>query len=85
MYLETGKYYHVFYLRKLVVYIHNNPVHHGFFKSPGEWFHSSYNGVIKNENHFIDSGIVLKWFSDVKNFVLCHKTTPDLDSDYTFE
>lgn len=73
------------YLRTLVVYIHNNPVYHGFFQRPDEWVFSSYNEIINNENHFVDSNTVIKWFSDFENFVFCHNITPDIDFDYTFE
>lgn len=36
------------YLKRLVRYIHLNPVNHGFTSRPGDWPHSSYNPAVEN-------------------------------------
>jgi putative transposase len=35
------------YLLKLICYVHNNPVEHGFSGEPGDWKFSSYNAILK--------------------------------------
>lgn len=61
------------YLLKLVQYIHNNPVHHGFTKYMGEWKFSSYNDFSSENKSFIDKKEVINWFDDLNNFKYCHQ------------
>jgi len=72
------------YLRTLVVYIHNNPVHHGFVNKPEEWLFSSYSEILNGRTQFIDLISVLRWFENPENFIVCHRNTPDI-ADYSLE
>lgn len=61
------------YLRRLVVYIHNNPVHHGFVKHPLEYPWSSYHGYQSTDPTKIQREAVLDWFSGIENFRKVHR------------
>ena len=65
------------YFVRLISYIHNNPVHHGFAKNLDDWPFSSwhayrfgkYSGICKDE--------VMLWFGDLKNFEAIHRELAD--------
>ena len=61
------------YLRTLICYIHNNPVHHGFADVPGEWMFSSYNLMIDGNSVFIQREFVLELFDGFDNFLFVHQ------------
>ncbi|MBI4944937.1 MAG: hypothetical protein HY840_00890 [Bacteroidetes bacterium] len=66
------------YLRKLVHYIHYNPVKAGICSKPEEWKHSSYNAILnlegfQNLQGFILKEEVIEWFGDKENFIYCHR------------
>lgn len=61
------------YLRDLVVYIHNNPVKHGFVKSPESYEYSSYYSYISMSEEEIEENEVISWFDDIDNFRFVHK------------
>ena len=61
------------YLKNLVLYIHNNPVHHGFTNHPLEYTWSSYFDVISKDDTFIKRNQVIEWFDDVENFKYMHE------------
>jgi putative transposase len=67
------------YLRKVIVYIHRNPVHHGFCSHPLEYGWSSYitntSGKITTMNH----KEVVSWFEDRQRFELAHNNTLNMD------
>ena len=73
------------YLLNLVTYINNNPVYHGFVNKAEEWTYSSYNDILKKNSNIVDCKKVIEWFNDLQNFIVCHKTTPDIDFGYSFE
>ncbi|MDR2474136.1 MAG: transposase [Tannerella sp.] len=59
------------YLREVIVYIHLNPVKHGF--STGvEYPHSSYNTMISTKPTNLCRDEVIKMFGDVENFIYWH-------------
>lgn len=60
------------YFRRLVAYIHNNPVHHGFVASPSEWRFSSWHAYLFEKNTHINKQETLKWFGSIENFELIH-------------
>jgi REP element-mobilizing transposase RayT len=61
------------YFRKLVVYVHNNPVHHGFCEHPMEWPWSSYLTCISVKTTKLKRNEVIGWFDDVGNFKYMHQ------------
>jgi putative transposase len=63
------------YLRKLVHYIHFNPVSAGLCAKPDQWKYSSYTGIIGNKPTLLLREEVLSWFQDSVNFLHVHKTS----------
>ena len=63
------------YLKQLVLYIHNNPVHHGFCSHTVEYPWSSYLTSISIKPTQLQREAVLGWFDDVANFKHRHNDT----------
>jgi putative transposase len=63
------------YFRKLVCYIHNNPVNHQFCDFTDEWEFSSYKSILNSPRNF---NHVLRFFDNMLNFVGCHKIVYEL-------
>jgi putative transposase len=61
------------YLKNLIIYIHNNPVIHGFTTETEDYMYSSYHHFFSDEDSMIENKIVLSWFGDLKNFIQQHK------------
>lgn len=62
------------YFTRLIIYIHNNPIHHGLVKNLNEWPHNSwhiYNYQWKTKLN-IDEG--LRWFGSKELFLRSHQT-----------
>ncbi len=66
------------YFRKVVVYIHNNPVHHGFCSHPSEYGWSSYNTCISEKSTKIRRNVVLNWFGEKETFIAIHEERLEL-------
>ncbi len=66
------------YLRKLVHYIHNNPIEAELCSVPEEYPYSSYEQIITNKSTFIKSQEIISWFNDIENFICFHKLSPAL-------
>jgi REP element-mobilizing transposase RayT len=64
------------YLRKLVHYIHYNPVEAYLCRKPTEWKFSSYNELIDEKINFLAKNEVISWFEDKENFIYCHSYPP---------
>jgi putative transposase len=69
------------YFRKLVHYIHNNPVKDNLCTRPEEWQYSSYNHILKPTafNSFVSRNNLLDWFDDISEFIAFHKLTAQLN------
>lgn len=67
------------YFRNLVVYIHQNPVHHGFTDDFRDYPWSSYGSAISDKPTRIKRKEVLDWFDGRNNFIYTHKQPVDLD------
>ncbi|MCB2197696.1 MAG: transposase [Bacteroidetes bacterium] len=61
-------------LINLIVYIHCNPVHHGFVDDIIEYPWTSYDSILSDENSFIDNVRILNLFDDKENFKYVHRT-----------
>ncbi len=70
------------YLKKLINYIHFNPVIHGFTNAPGQWKYSSYNAILKQHNTAINCALVIELFDDINNFRYMHQHPMDFSFDY---
>ncbi|MBN1924650.1 MAG: hypothetical protein JW798_02335, partial [Prolixibacteraceae bacterium] len=63
-----------------IIYIHNNPLSHGFVKNIADWAYSSYNKISgKNNLTWLKSNEVIELFDDVSNFMFCHKRICELE------
>ncbi len=60
------------YFRSLVVYIHHNPVHHGFCEHPIDYGWSSYLTILSIKPTRLDRDEVIGWFDDRGNFMRLH-------------
>lgn len=61
------------YFIRLITYIHNNPVHHGFVDDPADWPHSSWHAYVLNKNTRINKKEGLRWFGGIEEFVALHR------------
>lgn len=61
------------YLRQVVLYIHNNPVHHGFCEHPIEYPWSSYLTCTSIKPTKLKREAVIQWFDDGTNFNTVHE------------
>ena len=60
------------YLNQLVIYIHNNPVHHHFCDHPIEYHWSSYENCLPAKNTGLMHNVVMDWFDHDNGFKLAH-------------
>ena len=60
------------YLKQVILYIHNNPVHHGFCTHPVEYPCSSYLTCISVKPTKLKRNSVIGWFDDEANFKYMH-------------
>ncbi len=62
------------YFQRLVVYIHQNPIHHGFSEEIKHYPYSSYRYFLNSkEPSFINRNKVLKLFGEMENFEAAHE------------
>jgi putative transposase len=61
------------YLVKVICYIHNNPVDHGFAGRRENWKYSSYNATMANGKTNVLRDDVLEMFGGRDNFVYLHQ------------
>lgn len=64
------------YLRKIVHYIHYNPVAAELCSQPEQWQFSSYKAIISDKPTLVKRNDVIEWFEDLENFIYCHKHPP---------
>ena len=62
------------YLRNVALYIHSNPVNHGYMQHAKEWKFSSYNSIISDSNLELKRDVVISWFEDLDNFTKIHES-----------
>jgi REP element-mobilizing transposase RayT len=60
------------YLRQVILYIHNNPVHHGFCEHPREYPWSSYLTCLSIKPTKLKRDAVMGWFDSEANFRTMH-------------
>ncbi len=61
------------HLKRLVVYINNNPVKHGFAESAADYPWSSYHPVVSGKPTKVKKDELIKGFGDLENFMWLHK------------
>jgi REP element-mobilizing transposase RayT len=60
------------YFKQLVLYIHNNPVHHGFCSHPIEYGWSSYLTCVSPKPTNLKRDETIEWFDNEANFKSVH-------------
>jgi REP element-mobilizing transposase RayT len=63
---------HEAYLKQVISYIHNNPIHHRFCEHPVEYPWSSYLTCISVKPTKLQRDRVMGWFDDQANFKYLH-------------
>lgn len=71
------------YFKRLIYYIHYNPVLHRYVKKPEEWPYSSYGIFLSRKESKLEKKEALKWFGGVKAFRNYHRNQMVLD-EYEF-
>lgn len=60
-------------LQDCLIYIHLNPVIHGFTKLPEYWKYSSFGAYLKNNGKtLLKKQEAIEWFENLQNFIECH-------------
>ena len=57
----------------MVVYIHNNPVHHGFTQHAIDYPWSSYRTFISIKPTRLQRDKVIIWFNNITDFITAHE------------
>lgn len=65
------------YLRNLILYIHLNPIHHGFTRKVEEWKWSSY-GCFNSSV----GGLLIPLFGDLENYQWLHRSGQSTSEEY---
>ena len=66
------------YLKNVLLYIHNNPVHHGFADSPSDYPWSSYLTCVSIKPTKLQREQVIGWFDNEANFKMYHDKKLDI-------
>lgn len=66
------------YFRKLIFYIHNNPVHHGMIDRLDLYPWSSYKTIISDASTKLKRSDVIEYFEDLENFIYYHQQNQNL-------
>ena len=66
------------YLKNVLLYIHNNPVHHGFTNSPSDYPWSSYLTCVSIKTTKLQREQVIGWFDNEANFKSYHNRKLDI-------
>ncbi|MBI4645267.1 MAG: transposase [Bacteroidia bacterium] len=73
------------YLKRLILYIHNNPVKHGFSKHASDYPWTSYLSLISIKTTKLSRKAVLGYFDSKANFISQHKVDDNFeDIDFLF-
>jgi putative transposase len=73
------------YLKKLIYYIHRNPLHHRQCEKPEDYRFSSYRSIFSNQNTLFKRHQVLEWFGGRTNFIDYHKMQFEIDNLVFFD
>ena len=66
------------YLKNVLLYIHNNPVHHGFAEGPNDYPWSSYFSCVSIKPTKLKRDKVIGWFDSEANFISYHNKQLDI-------
>lgn len=60
-------------IKRTILYIHRNPIHHGFTAHYSSWEYSSYKNIVGNDPGMISKQEVLSLFGGLENFITEHE------------
>jgi REP element-mobilizing transposase RayT len=60
------------YLRRTIIYIHQNPQKHGVSHDFSDYKFTSYNGILSNSSTLLKRDEVIELFDNIENFVDAH-------------
>jgi hypothetical protein len=66
------------YLKKVILYINSNPVHHGFEGNSEDYKHSSYSALISDQHTLTERDEVIQLFENIENFKFVIKQKQEL-------
>lgn len=66
------------YLRKLIHYVHYNPVKAGLTSDLEAWKFSSYKTILSGSPTILEREEVISFFDDIENFRYCHNMPPKI-------
>jgi putative transposase len=78
-YLKRTKISREEYLRNLILYIHQNPIHHKFCNRIDDWKYSSYKSFSSSKFTLLERDEVLNWFGNLENFIFMHTSLKNLE------
>lgn len=67
------------YMKKVICYVHDNPVHHKFCNHTVEYSWSSYLSYVSIDPTRSGKNKVLGWFDDSANFICAHENKSNID------
>ncbi|MCF6364980.1 MAG: hypothetical protein L3J35_02150 [Bacteroidales bacterium] len=67
------------YLKDLIFYIHNNPVHHNVVGKIDEYKWTSYMTILSDKRTNLERETVIDWFEDIDNFKYYHNRNSELN------
>lgn len=70
------------YLRQVILYIHHNPIHHGFSDRIENYKWSSYQAILSSSISKIKREEVIDLFDNKENFIFCHENYDFLNSGF---
>jgi len=66
------------YFTRLIIYIHTNPIYHGFVKHVDDWAHSSYLDIRQENDSIVNLNEIINWFGSQEGFFEAHKNTKEI-------
>ena len=61
------------YFNELIIYIHNNPVRHGFIKNLLDWHHSSIHAYLSAKPSKVKRKYLMEWLGDKEQLLMMHR------------
>lgn len=66
------------YFKRCLIYIHQNPIKHGFVNDIREYQHTSFSSIFSDEAGNIKKSTVLKVFENIENYITSHQNRVEL-------
>ncbi len=73
------------YFTQLMVYIHLNPIHHGFVKDLSHWPHSSWHAYLLDSPTLLARQAGMDWFGDRQRFLQAHQVLKAGKAAFNFD